>query len=264
MLFDLRGRGRRRTVQAIYLGLALLMGVGLVGFGIGGGFGGGGLFNAVTNTNGSSSSFSDKVKADQKATVRNPSSVAAWANLTHDAYAEAGATGNYDTNTGQFTASGRQVLGQAKLAWDQYLTLNPKNPDPDLANLMVQAFSAPGGLNDPASAVRALQIVIASRPPTLTLYEDLAALSYQANNPREGDLAAARAVQLSPPAQRASLQAQFAQLKKNPNGTPSATGAGAAGAAGGATVQTATTVTAAPSTPATSGSGAKKSTKTGK
>ncbi len=42
MLFDLRGRGRRRTVRVIYTGLALLMGVGLVGFGIGGGFGGGG------------------------------------------------------------------------------------------------------------------------------------------------------------------------------------------------------------------------------
>ena len=41
MLFDLRGRGRRRMVRLIYTGLALLMGVGLVGFGIGGGFGGG-------------------------------------------------------------------------------------------------------------------------------------------------------------------------------------------------------------------------------
>ena len=35
MLFDLRGRGRRRTVQAIYLSLAILMGGGLVLFGIG-------------------------------------------------------------------------------------------------------------------------------------------------------------------------------------------------------------------------------------
>ena len=35
MLFDLRGRGRRRTVQVIYLSLALLMGGGLVLFGIG-------------------------------------------------------------------------------------------------------------------------------------------------------------------------------------------------------------------------------------
>ena len=37
MLFDLRGRGRRRTVQVIYLSLAVLMGGGLVLFGIGGG-----------------------------------------------------------------------------------------------------------------------------------------------------------------------------------------------------------------------------------
>ena len=52
MLFDLRGRGRRRTVRVIYIGLALLIGVGLVGFGVGGGFGGGGLLNAATNNEG--------------------------------------------------------------------------------------------------------------------------------------------------------------------------------------------------------------------
>ncbi len=43
MLFDLRGRHRRRLVKVIYIGLALLIGVGLVGFGVGGGLGGGGL-----------------------------------------------------------------------------------------------------------------------------------------------------------------------------------------------------------------------------
>ena len=32
MLFDLRGRGRRRVVQVVYLGLALLLGGGLVLF----------------------------------------------------------------------------------------------------------------------------------------------------------------------------------------------------------------------------------------
>ena len=53
MLFDLRGRGRRRTVQVIYIGLALLIGIGLVGFGIGGGFGSGGLLNAANNNEGS-------------------------------------------------------------------------------------------------------------------------------------------------------------------------------------------------------------------
>src|SRR5256886_6259674 len=45
MLFDLRGRGRRRTIQAIYVTLAILMGGGLVFFGIGGNTSGG-LFDA--------------------------------------------------------------------------------------------------------------------------------------------------------------------------------------------------------------------------
>src|ERR671914_530323 len=46
MLFDLRGR-RRRAVQATYLILALLMGGGLVFFGIGGDVSGG-LFDAFS------------------------------------------------------------------------------------------------------------------------------------------------------------------------------------------------------------------------
>jgi hypothetical protein len=48
MLFDLRSRGRRRTVQAVYLGLAILIGGGLVLFGVGTGSGNGGLLNAFS------------------------------------------------------------------------------------------------------------------------------------------------------------------------------------------------------------------------
>ena len=48
MLFDLRGRGRRRTVQVIYLSLAILMGGGLVLFGIGSSSSGG-LFDAFSS-----------------------------------------------------------------------------------------------------------------------------------------------------------------------------------------------------------------------
>ncbi len=239
MLFDLRGRGRRRTVQAIYLALALLMGIGLVGFGIGGGFGSGGLFNAVTNSGGGGGSFSDKVSQDRKVIARNPTNAAAWATLTHDLFANAGSGGNYDQVNGQFTAQGRKVLAQAKDSWNRYLALN-SNPDATLANLMVQAFAGPGGLNDPASAVRALQIVIASRPPTQALYENLAVLSYQSGNQREGDLAAAKAVSLAPASQRSTLQAELAQVKKNPTGSSSGASAGATSAAGAQTAQTVT------------------------
>jgi hypothetical protein len=61
MLFDLRGRGRRTTVRVLYIGLAVLLGVGLVGFGIGGGLRRG-LFSAATNNQGArSASFAKQV-----------------------------------------------------------------------------------------------------------------------------------------------------------------------------------------------------------
>jgi len=91
MLFDLRGRGRRRAVRLIYTGLALLMGVGLIGFGIGGGFGGGGILNAASNEGaGGGPSVGDKVKKYQAIIKREPNNVAAWEKLTEARLLEAG------------------------------------------------------------------------------------------------------------------------------------------------------------------------------
>jgi hypothetical protein len=72
MLFDLRGRGRRRTVQAIYLSLAILMGGGLVLFGIGGATNGG-LIDAIQG-NGSTTTLTYTAKG--KAALRE--AAAAW------------------------------------------------------------------------------------------------------------------------------------------------------------------------------------------
>ncbi len=69
MLFDLRSRGRRRTVQAVYLGLAVLMGGGLILFGVGSGNGGGGLLNAFTG-NGSGSAQRQVVSPQEKAALK--------------------------------------------------------------------------------------------------------------------------------------------------------------------------------------------------
>ena len=78
MLFDLRGRGRRRTVQVIYATLAILLGGGLVLFGIGGGTNGG-LFDAIGG-NGSSSTSTDKVFQDRLASYQRQLQVA-WQRL---------------------------------------------------------------------------------------------------------------------------------------------------------------------------------------
>src|ERR1700687_3950265 len=92
MLFDLRRRGRRRTVQFVYLGLALLMGGGLVLFGVGAGNGNGGLLNAFTG-NGSGNSqgsfLSSQEKLALKQTKADPSSASAWSSLVQARYENA-------------------------------------------------------------------------------------------------------------------------------------------------------------------------------
>ena len=83
MLFDLRGAGRRRTVKVVYVTLALLMGGGLVLFGIGGEVSGG-LVDAITERSGGddgSARFAKQEKDALAKTKANPEDAAAWAAL---------------------------------------------------------------------------------------------------------------------------------------------------------------------------------------
>jgi hypothetical protein len=217
MLFDLRGRGRRRTVRVIYIGLALLMGVGLVGFGVGGGFGGGGLLNAASNNEGSNSaSFSNQIKKYTKITRREPSNEQAWEKLTEAQLHEAGGEA-YVSNTGVVTGKGKELFSQANQSWNSYLALNPAKPSAKLAQLVLPIY-APGGLDQPAQAVAALQIIVAAKPNSASRYAELAQYAYKAKNTRVGDLAAAKAVSLAPANQRVRLKKELEEARKNPSG----------------------------------------------
>src|ERR687894_671739 len=93
MLFDLRGRGRRRTVQAIYLSLAVLMGGGLVFFGIGSDQQGG-LFDAFSEDGGGATGGIDKrIEAQLARTRANPRDANAFAQLAVLRYQRAGIDG---------------------------------------------------------------------------------------------------------------------------------------------------------------------------
>jgi hypothetical protein len=217
MLFDLRGRGRRRTVQMIYLGLALLMGVGLVGFGVGGGIGGGGILSSLNGNEGSSSaSFSNQIKKYKKLTQQQPSNVHAWEQLTLAQLHEAGGEAYDNASTG-LTSKGKALYAQIAQSWNGYIGLNPHKPSPELAQEMVRVFGEEG-LNEPAEAVKVLQIVVAARPESASLYASLAEYAYKAHNTRIGDLAWAKAVALAPSAQRKQLQTQLAEVKAHPSG----------------------------------------------
>jgi hypothetical protein len=217
MLFDLQSRGRRGFIKVIYLGLAILMGGGLILFGIGTGTGGGGLFDAFSGDGSSTSALVSNVEKRATREVRaNPQDPAAWADLARARYQTAGLGENYDQTANQgagaFTKSGIVKLRQAATAWQRYLTLDPKRPDAVLARLMAQAYSEVG-LNQPARAAEAMEIVTEEQP-NASSYSALAQYAYIADQMRKGDLAAARAVQLAPAAQRKLVRAQLDNLKR--------------------------------------------------
>jgi hypothetical protein len=208
MLFDLRSRGRRRTVQGVYLGLALLMGGGLVLFGVGTGNGVGGLLNGIGG-NGSSNSkpvISQQEKTALRQTHLNPTSPAAWASLVQARYEAAGQ--DADAN-GNYSAAGLKELQGAGQAWQKYLTLT-KHPDWTLAELIAQGYDKLGNYTEEAAA---WQIVTAANPTAASYFEDLAAAAWRGKDQRLGDLAESKAISLTPKTQQAEVKASLQQLK---------------------------------------------------
>src|SRR5690242_5449922 len=181
MLFDLRSAGRRRTVKLIYFGLAVVMFVGFVGFSIGSSGLGGGLLDIFSNGGGGSSSsgtsrFEQQVTSAQARTRTQPEDPAAWAALALAKVRLAGVGDNFDVNANNYTDKGLQQLRGAATAWNKYLALNPKNPDPRLARQMVQAFVS---LKQAAGAAGA-QEVVAGDDPTANTFFQLAVYAYAA------------------------------------------------------------------------------------
>jgi hypothetical protein len=213
MLFDLRGRGRRRTVQAIYLSLAVLMGGGLVLFGIGGNTSGG-LLDAIKGGSGGSSgnSYTKQVKQLDQRLRLHPNDRGALLQLTRVNFQAATVAGdNYDQTTGQYTAKGKAILAQADSAWQRYLATNPPKPDGNVANLMVTAYAS---LNEPAKAVDALEDVIAQQGDSAALYARLSILAYEAGQIRKSTLAQVKAESLAPKSQKTIVRQEITAAKQ--------------------------------------------------
>lgn len=213
MLFDLRSRGRRRTVQVIYVGLALLMGGGLVLFGVGTGGGGGGLLGALGSggSGQSSGAVNGQVKSALAQTRRSPDSAAAWANLLQARYEAASSVG-YDSSTSTYTTAGKQQLALATQAWERYAKLTAK-PDVTVATEAARAYEALARYGDAAATWQ----VVTEANPVINTYACLAMNAYAAKQTRLAQLAQTEAVNRSPKAQRASVKAEIEQAKTTPS-----------------------------------------------
>lgn len=243
MLFDLRGRGRRRVVQVIYLSLAILMGGGLVLFGIGGNTSGG-LFDAFSSDsdNGTvNTTYTKQIENVQKTIDTNPKNAAAWARMASLRLAEGGSRGGFEGNK-----DGLEEFEQASTAWERYVALKPLKTNLSVANQMLNLYGETA-LNQPDKAVAVMDILVdQTTPPEAQLYTRYAILAFTAGQDRKGDQAAEKAVALTPKADRKALKDGLAAQKTSIAQAKAAKAQEAAGAAG-AGEQTAP-VTPAPAT----------------
>jgi hypothetical protein len=230
MLFDLRSRGRKRVIRVIYLFLALLLGGGLVFFGIGGGAGSTGLLSGLAqNGTGSASGFKvleNAVTKTRRAAKAAPNSAPAW-----DAYARAVfqlAYTNYvpatATTAAGFTTAGAQELAVLTPIWKHYLALAPAKPDAALASEIASAYGQQGIQVYPV-AETAQEIVAASDATSYDQWAELAVYAYLAHEPGPAAIAQAKALKLAPKADRAQLNSEIDQVATQSGGATSAAGA---------------------------------------
>jgi len=222
MLFDLQGK-RRRVVQATYLTLAVLMGGGLVLFGIGGEVQGG-LADVFSSGNGASGGGNDiieeRVKENEQRVKANPADKAARKALVRDYYSLAAALPVGED--GRVPAEGRENLEKAAENYATYVDLEREKPDPSLALTALQIYD-PNALNRPEEAqeAAALRARVLDDPESYIALVQYATL---AGDTRTADLAAQKAVDLAPKKQRKAVKAAAEQAKAPATG-------GAAGAA---------------------------------
>jgi hypothetical protein len=222
MLFDLQGK-RKRAIQVIYVGLALLMGVGLVGLGIGSSANGG-LFDALgiggSGTSSGDPTYTAQIDKANAALSSNPKDEKALLSLSRYEFLT-GQSERQATSNGSFqlTSDAISSYGKSVDAWERYLATKPQKPNDDVAALMVQAYqviySTDTAVQDQTldKLTRAAQIVADARP-ALGTYTDLATFAYYAGNDKLAAEAKTKALAAAPDdTTRKQVQQQLTQAQ---------------------------------------------------
>jgi hypothetical protein len=208
MLFDLRGR-RRRAVQATYLTLAVLMGGGLVFFGVGSGASGG-LFDALGGGGGGGGNNLTQKRIDRNEKRAAVGSVPAMKELVRDYYQQA--TQKTDASAVGFPKEAQGDLRKAGFWWQRYVKAVKGKPNASLARVAVQIFD-PTALNRPAGG-RDAALIVAEATNDPSAYLQVVQFAGLAGDKRTAALAAKKAVDLAPKDQKQAVEQQAKQLEK--------------------------------------------------
>jgi hypothetical protein len=235
MLFDLSSPGRRRVVKVVYGGLAALLAIGLVFFGIGSSATGG-LFDAFGGGDSAETGFEDEIKANEERLAENPQDTKALAELVQLHYQAGTQQIEIDEQTQQqvLTPAAEEELQKGADAWDRYLKLSKGSPDSSVAVLAVQTHSAlataligqaSGGAGQQAldaaddalanyKAAGTAQQAIADQKGSGEDFAQLAYFLYFAGDFAGGEAASARALASAKPGETGELQKQLDQVSE--------------------------------------------------
>ena len=145
MLFDLQSPRRKRVVQVVFGGLAVIFAVSFVFLGIGTGISGSPLEAiGIGGADDPAEQFQDQIDEQQERVDANPADKAALIELINLRYQAANQKYELDEATGatSLTPEAEEELERAADTWDQYLKAAGKQPDSSAGLIAVQVFSA--------------------------------------------------------------------------------------------------------------------------
>ncbi|MBI4897852.1 MAG: hypothetical protein HY827_05740 [Actinobacteria bacterium] len=205
MLFDLQGR-RKTGIKVIYLGLAILMGGGLVLFGIGSNVNGG-FFDALSGSGGGDSEYKKAVQESSKYLAAHPKSPKAYEDLIADRYTYAGA--GFDDKTQKFNAKSKAQLKMMIDDWKNYKKVT-KKIDLNTASYVVNAYI---GEEDGKGATE-VQTVVAGLQPNAANYLALMRFALYAGDSRIADASSVKARELATKDQAKEVDREIKNMLK--------------------------------------------------
>ena len=223
MLFDLSGK-RKRMVQVVYAGLAVLFAVSFVGFGIGSDAAGG-LFDAFglgsDDNQSGNPAFEDQIEDAEAKLATDPKNEQAHADLIQLHYQAGNDAVDVDESTGQIsmTTESTQEYNEATSAWKDYLKVADK-PDGSTAAIANQAygiilqFAEPTEVSTIAEDAVVPAEISAEDTPGVGPWATVAQYAFFAGNNELGDQAAKKAIAEADGSQRKDLEKQLASAKK--------------------------------------------------
>jgi hypothetical protein len=223
VLFDLRGQ-RRRFIQVIYASLAVLMGGGLILFGIGGDVSGGLLdgLGLGSGTGGGDTGFEDQIEDAEKRLQANPQDTEALLDLVKFHSSSGQQQLEVDEATGQpvgVPPEAEDSYQRAADAWDRYLALKPNKPDSGAAAVVAQSYYLLASASDSATeaipnlkAAAEAERIVAGATPDVGPLTSLASYLYLAGDTAAAEQAKQQALAVAgPQRQRVIEQLKLAE-----------------------------------------------------